>query len=124
MREQTVLALVPAKGGPKLNDATAEEGTGMNTSGGQHRSRAVATATSMELLAGYLGNRLGRIVVDKTGLAGRYDFTLEWAPDEAVESPAPPLITALREQLGLRLETQKSPVEVLVIDSLERPTEN
>jgi uncharacterized protein (TIGR03435 family) len=82
----------------------------------------------MALLAGYLGNRLGRIVIDKTGLKYSYNFTLDWAPDqglnEANESPAPALVTALREQLGVRLDSQKSPVEVLVIDSLQKPSEN
>jgi uncharacterized protein (TIGR03435 family) len=78
----------------------------------------------MEMLAGYIGNRLGRIVVDQTGLNGRFDFTLDWAPDQATNSSAPSLVTALREQLGLRLESQRSPVEVLVIDRIERPSEN
>jgi uncharacterized protein (TIGR03435 family) len=78
----------------------------------------------MDLLAGYVGNRLGRIVVDKTGLKQSYDFTLEWAPDQAPDSSAPSLVTALREQLGLRLKSQKSAVDVLVIDSEEKLTEN
>jgi uncharacterized protein (TIGR03435 family) len=80
----------------------------------------------MELLAGYVGNRLGRIVLDKTRLSDSYDFTLDWVPDQAPESSAPSLVTALREQLGLRLEPQKNPMEVLVIDSIsiDKPSEN
>jgi uncharacterized protein (TIGR03435 family) len=78
----------------------------------------------MQMLAGYVGNRLGAIVQDKTGLTEAYDFTLEWTPDKAQDAAAPSLVTALREQLGLRLEQQKSPVEVLVIDAIERPSEN
>lgn len=123
-REFPVLALTVAKGGPKLKTASEGEASGANTSGGAHKSQLVATGTSMALFAGYIGNRLGRIVVDKTQLSGSYDFTLIWAPDEAPESPAPPLVTALRDQLGLRLESQRSPTKVLVIDSLERPSEN
>jgi uncharacterized protein (TIGR03435 family) len=96
----------------------------MNSKAGKQTAQLVATATSMEMLAGYLGNRLGAIVVDKTGLTGSYDFTLEWSPDTAQDAAAPSLVTAVREQLGLRLEQQKQPVSVLVIDGIERPTEN
>jgi len=127
MRELTVYALVVEKNrknGGKLKAKAEGEETAMNTHGGPGKSQLAGTGVTMGALAGYVGNRLGRIVVDKTGLSESYDFTLEWAPDEAADSPAPPLITALREQLGLRLESQKSPVEVLVIDSLQRPSEN
>ena len=60
----------------------------------------------MELLAGYVGNRLNRIVVDKTGLIDSYDFKLDWSSEESSDSRLPPLITALREQLGLSLESK------------------
>lgn len=96
----------------------------MNTHSGPGKSQLVGTGVSMGSLASYVGNRLERIVVDKTGLSKSYDFTLEWAPDQTMDTSAPSLVTALREQLGLRLETQKSPVEVLVIDGLEKPSEN
>lgn len=112
------------KDGPKLKAKGEDEGTAMNTRGGNGRSQLVAIGVSMGALASYVGNRLGRIVVDKTGLSDTYDFTLEWAPDDAPDSSVPSLVTALHEQLGLRLELQKSPVEVLVIDSLEKPPEN
>jgi uncharacterized protein (TIGR03435 family) len=81
---------------------------------------------------------LDRPVVDKTGLAGRYDFVLTWTPDETqfasmgVRVPPPPadgsgppgLFTAFQEQLGLKLESTKAPADVLVIDRLDRPSEN
>lgn len=123
-REMTASALVAARGGPKLKQSAEGEASGANTSGGPHKSQLIATATTMEVLAGYVGNRLNRIVVDKTGLKDSYDFTLDWAPDEAPDSLVPPLITALREQLGLRLEAQKVPVEVLVIEGIARPSDN
>ena len=123
-REMSVLALVAAKGGPKLKPKAEGGASGMNTSGGQRESHLVATAVSMELLAGYVGNRLNRIVVDKTGLSDSYDFKLDWTPEESSDSRVPPLITALREQLGLSLQSQKSPVPVLVIDRLSKPSEN
>ncbi len=127
-RELNVLALVPAKGGAKVKASPPDGDVHMNTSGGKPVTRATAAAQSMQSLAGYVGNRLGKIVIDKTGLDGRYDFTLEWSPDTdsaaTADSAAPSLVTALREQLGFRLETQKAPVEVLVIDHIERPTAN
>ena len=77
---------------------------------------------------------LDKPVVDKTGLAGKYDFDLAWAPDETqfggdlkpapADTPTPPLFTAIQEQLGLRLVATKGPVEALVIDSAERPSAN
>ncbi len=93
---------------------------------------------SMEALAGVLSFQLNRTVLDKTGLPGSYDAHLQWTEDPlapgARDNPgAPPapddlsgasLFTALREQLGLRMESVKGPVEVLVIDRAEKPTEN
>jgi uncharacterized protein (TIGR03435 family) len=81
---------------------------------------------------------MDRPVVDRTGLEGRYDFTIQWTPDESqfaglgvrVPPPsgdpnAPPgLFTAFQEQLGLKLESTRAPAEVLVIDRVERPSEN
>ena len=77
---------------------------------------------------------LDRPVVDRTGLTGRYDFDLEWTPDETQfggsvpkgnpASPRPELFAAMQEQLGLRLEATKGPIQALVIDRAERPSEN
>ena len=94
-------------------------------------------------LAYQLSLQLGRKVIDKTGLTGEYDFTLEWAPEpcqgglESIGLPpdpnlkfppadpnSPSLFTAVQEQLGLKLESQKGPVEMMVIDHVERPSEN
>ncbi len=81
-----------------------------------------------------LGAATGRIVVDKTGLTGAFDLDLQWTPDPGATVPQPPekgaqvdgtsLFAALQEQLGLRLEPQRANVQVLVIDSAERPIEN
>jgi uncharacterized protein (TIGR03435 family) len=78
--------------------------------------------------------RLGRPVIDKTGLRGRFDFTLEWEREPrtsaAADSPAPPSpagptpLEALRDQLGLKLEPAKASLPILVIDRAERPSEN
>ena len=72
-----------------------------------------------------LGNEVNRLVVDKTGLTGSYDVTMDWAHDEregSADTPAGPTVfTALEEQLGLKLESVKGPVPVLVIDGAEKP---
>lgn len=89
-------------------------------------------------LAATVSQRVQRVVVDRTGLTGNFDFDLTWTPDQipqelqrpdAPPSPpidpnAPSIFTALQEQLGLRLDSQKGPVEVTVIDGVERPTED
>jgi len=124
MRELPVYALVVAKGGPKLKSSDEGAARGISSSNGKGTSRAIGTAVSIDMLALYVGNRLGRITQDRTGLTGLYDFTLEWAPDETADSTAPSLTAALREQLGLGLESSKGRVEVLVIDHMERPSEN
>jgi uncharacterized protein (TIGR03435 family) len=85
-----------------------------------------------------LSRILGRTVIDKTGLTGKYNITMTWTPDESLamqpppDAPKPPpsdgagptIFTALIEQLGLKLEGQKGPVEVFVIERAEKPTEN
>jgi len=91
--------------------------------------------------ADWLSRLTGRTVVDKTGLGGLYDFTLQWTPEEGEglhlgirgldwsEGPPPEasgstLFSALQEQLGLKLESQKVPTKVLVIEHVEKPSEN
>ena len=82
-----------------------------------------------------LGWDLDRPIVDKTGLTGKYNFTLQWTPAEVgpagsngapspSDSNKPSLFTALQEQLGLKLEVQKSPIDVIVIDHIEAPSAN
>jgi len=77
---------------------------------------------------------LDRPVVDRTGLTGRYDFDLEWAPDEtqfggevpvaSADAPAPPFFTAIEQQLGLKLEATRGPVDALIVEGVERPSAN
>ena len=92
---------------------------------------------TLPMLAAALSGRVGRPVTDRTGLTGNFDIVLEWTPDpgapvmpgrsESTPSPAPAadavsIFTALQEQLGLRLASTRSPVEVVVIDAVERPS--
>jgi len=77
---------------------------------------------------------LDRPVIDKTGLPGKFDFDLEWAPDEtqfggevpvaSADAPTPPLFVALQQQLGLKLEATRGPVEALIVDTVEPPSAN
>jgi len=128
-----VYELVVAKSGPKFKDSKitgdqkAANGMGpgsMRTSNTTMMSTAVPVSTLVDMLS----SRLQRIVVDKTGLAGKYDLDLTWTPDDgstaAPDSNAPSIFTALQEQLGLHLQPSKSPVETFVIDHVELPSEN
>jgi uncharacterized protein (TIGR03435 family) len=133
MKELPVYNLVVAKGGVKFQETTAAEDKrgSMSSSGDGHATSMKATGIPMENAAKYLSSELGRTVVDKTGLAGSYDLKLTFAPDaRAGETPqtdanaGATLFTALQEQLGLKLESAKGPVEVLVIDSIDKPGEN
>ena len=129
-RELPIYALVVAKSGTHLGD-TKSDGTTVNH-GRDHIE--VQGSNSLMLLAEELSKEVGRPVVDKTGIAGRYDLMLRWTPDNgAIPAPggsdsgadsAPSLLTALEEQLGLKLESEKGPVQVLVIDHVEQPTQN
>jgi uncharacterized protein (TIGR03435 family) len=67
---------------------------------------------------------LGASLVDPTGLTGRFDFTLEWTPDSTPDPSGPSFQQAVREQLGLKLESQKGSVEVIVVDHVEHLSDN
>jgi len=81
----------------------------------------------LSLLIGFISSDAGRVIVDKTGLTGNYEATLRYTPQGSTDTPAdrsPGLFTALQEQLGLKLEADRAPLRVLVIDRIERPSEN
>jgi uncharacterized protein (TIGR03435 family) len=122
-RELPVYALVVAKGGPKVQLREHTGDFGQNPFRFAGKGRMTGTEVSAEMLAKVLADQLGRTVKDATGLKGVFDFRLEWSPDQNTEGAS--LFTAVQEQLGLKLEARKGPVEVLVIDRVESaPTEN
>jgi uncharacterized protein (TIGR03435 family) len=143
-RELPIYVLSVAKGGPKLKESAPDvPGSAAPRPRGMmmQRGKLTATGAQLSMLVTVLSRELGRTIVDKTALTGHYDFTLEFAPDEAAAGPsgagaggAPPpppadsagpsVFTAVQEQLGLKLESTKGPVDVIVIDHIERPSEN
>jgi uncharacterized protein (TIGR03435 family) len=155
-RDLPVYELVVAKNGPKFHESTYKPparlpdspppptkgrppGQGIWMAG---RGNLTVTYGGLDMFATVLSRVVGRIVLDKTGLTGKYDFKLRWTPDESQgpilpggppngpngapppESSGPSLFTAIQEQLGLKLQSEKAPVDVLVIEHVEKPSEN
>jgi uncharacterized protein (TIGR03435 family) len=118
-REMPAYALAVARGGFKLRPVEGGHGSSHNG----WRGKGEFQGTSMVKFADFLGARVDRPVVDATGIQGAYDFTLEWTKDDGADG-APSIFTALQEQLGLKLEARKEPVEITVIDHAEKPDEN
>ena len=117
-------ALMTAKGGPKLKPHTGGEGGGTSSDGNREKITMTGTNISMERFAEYLSRQMDQIVVDETGLEGGYDLALEWSKDDAPPATAPTVFTALQQQLGLRLQAKKVPMEVIAIDNVDKPSEN
>ena len=130
-KEAPVYALVAARGGAKVPAASPNAPVGFGTRreqdpNGGVASRLMVSNVPMSRVALMVGLVLRRPVVDRTGLAGTYTFDLRFAPPEANpgDTSAPAIVTALQEQLGLRLEDSRGPVETLVVVAAEPPTAN
>ena len=141
-RELGMYDLTIAKGGFKLKDADPNDsyangfkGPDGKAHGGMWRigmGDLTAQGVAISALASMLAQQLHKQVTDKTGLTGKYDIQLKWRPDEMPEESheatggetLPSIFTALQEELGLRLESVKGPVDTIVIDHVEMPTEN
>jgi len=134
-KEENVYALVLAKNGPKFSEAKPDSKPLIRRQEGLITGQAVP----MQMLALNLANSMGRTVLDRTGLAGKYDFKLEWNREAAPgassaqadsgspldpDTRGPSIFAALQEQLGLRIETQKAPVETLLMDHVAKPSAN
>jgi uncharacterized protein (TIGR03435 family) len=151
-KQLPVYEIILAKGGSKLKEATAGDtyANGIKGPDGAGREgmmrfgpgQLTAQAVPMTSLANMLSQQLHRTVIDKTGLTGKYDLELNWTPDQGAdpmfkgadssqqradpppESSGPSIFTAVQEQLGLKLQSAKGPVETIVIDHVEMPSEN
>jgi bla regulator protein BlaR1 len=130
-KDLPVFALVVTRSGHKLRASTAAEDES-STLSQRAAGEILARRASMQMFASALTDILGRPVLDKTGLAGPFDFTLRWDPAATMPAdlrgtpdlPGASIFTAVQEQLGLKLESQKGPVEVIMIDRAEHPSEN
>jgi uncharacterized protein (TIGR03435 family) len=130
-KELPVYALVVGKGGSKLQEVEFGRGSTSGSPG-----KLTATRIAIRNLTEFLSRQTGRPVLDMTGLTGFYNFTLNFTPEAAPSVPSPEtpipesavgpsLFSAVQEQLGLKLEPRKAPVEILVVDHAEKvPTEN
>lgn len=132
-KELPIFVLVVAKNGPKFKESKPDDNRpvkGLQGGAGE----LLGLGASMDSLAARLAAYSGRLVIDRTGLVGRYDFKLQWTPESGQQPRSPDerttdtletsILTALQEQLGLKLEAQKGPVETLVIDYAARPSAN
>jgi uncharacterized protein (TIGR03435 family) len=149
-KQSPVYALVVAKGGPKIKPS-ADQASSSDVNGpappgatgpnhGAFRfgpGSMIGNAVTLALFTKFLSQRLDHIVIDKTNLAGRFDIELLWTPDigenpadlgghaiSPVDPSRPSIFAAIQEQLGLKLESARGPVELLVIDHVEQPTPN
>lgn len=122
-RELPVYFLVVDKGGHKMKaDTEGNGGTSTNINNGNGSMRADSVA--VDRLAVSLSNMLGRPVFDRTNLTGTFTFELKWSDNSADPTAGPALVTAIREQLGLRLDSGKGPVKTYIVEHVERPSEN
>jgi len=137
-KEFPVYALVVAKNGPKLEESTEPDSANQSTSTNSNNGKAEMTAKRipMQSLANVLSSRLSRPVLDRTGLTGKYNFKMQWTADMSARGPdgpgdanladsaGPSIFTAIQEQLGLKLESTKGLVEIIVVDRVEKASEN
>jgi bla regulator protein blaR1 len=144
-KELPVYALIVAKNGPRIQAATDDGSPGGGLSmrrGDAGKAEITGKKVALAPLVQLLSNQVGRTVLDRTGLKGNYDFKMTFAPDlglgqqppgprdggadrpPAVDTDGPSIFTALQEQLGLKLDAQKGPVEVVVIDGVQKASEN
>jgi uncharacterized protein (TIGR03435 family) len=136
-KEQGIYALVVANKGPKMHEAQLDRSSRLVMGTGDFAGDAV----TMGRLAKALAEEVQRPVVDKTGLTAAYDFALRWDADEkeslpfgeansattsgeSARSVGVSIFTAIQDQLGLKLVPQKAPVNILIIDQIEQPSEN
>jgi uncharacterized protein (TIGR03435 family) len=138
-RELSVYAIGIGRNGTAGIKMVTDENSGLNMAAQKVGMVRFRGATMRDLATQLQMRVLDRPIIDQSGLAGRYDFTLDWRPDEfqfprlsaaqraaaiAANDALPDLFTAFQEQLGMKLEAKKAPIEVLQIDNLSRPSEN
>jgi uncharacterized protein (TIGR03435 family) len=123
-KQASVYSLLVGKNGSRLREHSGAGSSGISASSGSGKASINGTKVTTARLAEYLSGQAGRPVIDYTGLKGEYDFRVEWATAEAKGSSGPSMFTALQEQLGLKLDATKGPIEMIVIDGAEKASAN
>jgi len=123
-RQQQVYALTLAKSGIKAKKSDPDEKQSSQNNFTARMAETNRYASPISDLADQLQPRLGRVVRDETGLTDRYDLHLKWSPNPDQNSDLPSLPTALEEQLGLKLVSKTGPVDIIVVERYEHPSEN
>lgn len=121
-KQGQIYSLTIAKGGLKMREHTGDGRPGISMSTGGGKVEIQGTSVRMARLAEYLSARAERPVVDHTGLTGQYDFVVEWADDDMHMGTSE--FAALQEQLGLKVEATKGPIETITIDGVQKPSAN
>jgi uncharacterized protein (TIGR03435 family) len=133
-RDSAVYVVTVAKGGSKMHETKIEDGQPSASSrgvdvqahGGQHGLQFDVKTASMRAMVGILSSQVEAPVIDRTGLPGYYDFTLQFGRDWSANDPDswPNLPIAVQQQLGLKLDSTHEPVPVMIIDHIEKPSAN
>jgi len=121
-KQEAILSLVIAKNGPKLKEHVGSGAFAISASSGNGSVSITGVKATMSRLAEYLAGRAGRPVIDNTGLPREYDFTVQWSAETDSSGLSP--FAALEEQLGLKLNAAKGPVEIIVVDRAEKASVN
>lgn len=114
----------PGRLGPALKVSAPESQPNMSSNSNGSRAAMKASKMSMADIAAALRRQVGRPVEDHTDLKGNFDFQIEWTPEETSDSTNPSLFTVLKEQLGLKLQSAKGPIESFVLDQISHPSAN
>lgn len=136
-KEMSAYVLGVAKDGPKMTKSDGDPNSPPAFFFTKLGHLTVRNATMLDVVQGFQGAVFDRPVVDRTGIDGRWNFSLKWTPDEtqfqvfgvkivpdeSADAP-PPIFTAIQEQIGLKLDATKTPVDVMVLDHVEKPSEN
>jgi uncharacterized protein (TIGR03435 family) len=120
----SVYSMTVAKNGPKLTEHTGPGSASISASTDSAGGEIRGLNSTMARLAEYLSGQAGRPVIDNTGLSGQYDFHVGWALDRPADTSGPSIFTALQEQLGLKLNATRGPIDIIVIDHAERASAN
>jgi uncharacterized protein (TIGR03435 family) len=127
-KEMPTYVLAAMKGKFKLQPVEANGQCGTSSTGDGNGHKLIATCIDMKTFAGFLARRLRQPVFDETAIQGLYTFVLQWTNDDHANGDGSRqldvIFSALRDQLGLRLEAKKAPTDIIVVENAERPTEN